>query len=42
MELIPLTPELAKEYNVPLDTKGLLVDEISLESAESGCWRAIW
>lgn len=36
MELIPLTPELAKEYNVPVDTKGLLIDEISLESAESG------
>jgi hypothetical protein len=36
MELIPLTPELAKEYRVPPDTKGLLVDEISLESAESG------
>lgn len=36
MELIPLTPELSKEYRVPLDTKGLLVDEISLESAESG------
>ncbi|MBF0521966.1 MAG: PDZ domain-containing protein [Candidatus Omnitrophica bacterium] len=36
MELIPLTPELAKEYQVPADTKGLLVDEISLESAESG------
>lgn len=36
MELIPLTLELAKEYNVPLDAKGLLVDEISLESAESG------
>lgn len=36
MELIPLTPELAKEYKVPLEIKGLLVDEISLESAESG------
>jgi hypothetical protein len=36
MELIPLTPELAKEYRVPLNTKGLLVDEISLESAETG------
>ena len=36
LELIPLTPELAKEYKVPADTKGLLVDEISLESAESG------
>lgn len=36
MELIPLTVELAKEYKVPVDTKGLLVDEISLESAESG------
>ncbi len=36
LELIPLTPELAKEYKVPADTNGLLVDEISLESAESG------
>lgn len=35
-ELIPLTPELAKEYQVGLDTKGLLVDEICLEAAESG------
>ncbi|MBF0503615.1 MAG: magnetochrome domain-containing protein [Candidatus Omnitrophica bacterium] len=36
MELIPTTPELSKEYGIPPDTKGLLVDEIALESAESG------
>ncbi|MBF0571463.1 MAG: magnetochrome domain-containing protein [Candidatus Omnitrophica bacterium] len=36
LELIPTTPELSKEYKIPPDTKGLLVDEISLESAESG------
>lgn len=36
MELIPLTPELATEYRVPPNTKGLLIDEISLEAAESG------
>ncbi|HBR14165.1 MAG TPA: hypothetical protein DD723_01290 [Candidatus Omnitrophica bacterium] len=36
IELIPLTPELAKEYQVPAEINGLLVDEISLESAESG------
>lgn len=36
MEVIPLTPELAKEYGVPPDTQGLLVDEVSLEAAESG------
>ncbi|MBF0386929.1 MAG: magnetochrome domain-containing protein [Candidatus Omnitrophica bacterium] len=36
MELIPLTPELATEYKIPPHQKGLLVDEISLESAESG------
>lgn len=36
MELIPLTPELAAEYKVPPGMEGLLVDEISLESAESG------
>jgi hypothetical protein len=36
METIPLVPELAKEFNIPADIKGVLVDEISLESAESG------
>ena len=36
METIPLLPELAKEFNIPPDIKGVLVDEISLESAESG------
>lgn len=36
MELIPLTPELATEYLVPQNTEGLLVDEVSLESAECG------
>ena len=36
MELIPLVPELAKEFGIAPDQKGLLVDEISLESAESG------
>ena len=36
MEVIPLVPELAKEFNIAPDTKGILVDEISLESAESG------
>lgn len=36
MELIPFPPELAKQYGIPPDTKGLLVDEITLEAAESG------
>ncbi|MBF0252845.1 MAG: magnetochrome domain-containing protein [Candidatus Omnitrophica bacterium] len=36
MELIPLTPELAIENKIDPKTKGLLVDEISLEAAESG------
>ncbi|MBF0217226.1 MAG: hypothetical protein HQL30_09575 [Candidatus Omnitrophica bacterium] len=36
MELIPLTPELAAEFKIPAKTKGVLVDEISLEAAESG------
>ena len=36
MEVIPLMPELAKEFNITPGTKGVLVDEISLESAESG------
>ena len=36
MEVIPLVPELAKEFNIPANTKGILIDEIALESAESG------
>jgi len=36
MELIPLVPQLARMNNVPENTKGVLVDEVSLESAESG------
>lgn len=36
METIPLVPELAKEFNIAPDTKGILVDEVSLEAAESG------
>ena len=36
MELIPITPELAREYNLPERVAGLLVDEVTLEAAESG------
>ncbi len=36
MELIPLTPELAREYNLPAGMDGLLVDEVTLVAAESG------
>lgn len=36
MELIPLLPALAQKYGIPPNTKGLLVDEITLEAAESG------
>lgn len=36
MELITLMGELAEEYGIPPGTKGLLVDEVSLEAAESG------
>ena len=36
LEVIPLTPELAAEYRVPKGESGILVDEITLESAESG------
>ena len=36
MELIPITPELAREYKLPAGITGLLVDEVTLESAESG------
>ena len=36
MELIPITPELAREYKLPERVMGLLVDEVTLEAAESG------
>jgi hypothetical protein len=36
LEVIPLTPELAREYQVPKGEAGILVDEITLEAAESG------
>ncbi|TET34454.1 MAG: PDZ domain-containing protein [Planctomycetota bacterium] len=36
LEVIPLAPELAKEYGVPEGETGVLVDEITLEAAESG------
>ena len=36
LEVIPLTPELATEYQVPKGESGILVDEITLEAAESG------
>ena len=36
LEVIPLTPELATEYQVPKGAPGVLVDEITLEAAESG------
>lgn len=36
MELIPITPELAQEYRLPAGITGLLVDEVTLEAAESG------
>ncbi|MFC1562681.1 PDZ domain-containing protein [candidate division KSB1 bacterium] len=36
MELIPITSELAIEYKLPRDVGGLLVDEVTLEAAESG------
>jgi len=36
LEVIPLTPELATEYLIPKGEKGILVDEITLEAAESG------
>jgi hypothetical protein len=36
LEVIPLTPELAKEYGIAADERGVLVDEITLEAAESG------
>ncbi len=36
LEVIQLTPELAKEYRIPKGETGVLVDEITLEAAESG------
>ena len=36
MELIPLAPELVVEYKLPKGVVGLLVDEVTLEAAESG------
>jgi ferredoxin len=36
LEVIPLAPELATEYQIPKGETGVLVDEITLEAAESG------
>ncbi len=36
LEVITLAPELAREYGVPRGETGVLVDEITLEAAESG------
>jgi hypothetical protein len=36
METMELAPELATEYKIPAGVKGVLVDEVSLEAAESG------
>jgi serine protease Do len=36
LEVIPLTPELAAEYQIPKGQTGVLVDEVTLEAAESG------
>jgi len=36
LEVIPLTSELAKEYQIPKGQTGVLVDEVTLEAAESG------
>ena len=36
LEVITLVPELAREYGVPKGQAGVLVDEVTLEAAESG------
>ncbi len=36
LEVIPLTAELATEYQIPNGETGVLVDEVTLEAAESG------
>ena len=36
METLDLTPSLKRIYKIPVDVSGVIVDEITLESAESG------
>lgn len=36
LEVIPITPTLAKANNIPPDVSGVLVDEVTLLSAEAG------
>ncbi|MGR3177582.1 MAG: magnetochrome domain-containing protein [Candidatus Anammoxibacter sp.] len=36
MEVVPLTWELAAKLGIPLDEKGVLVDEVTLAAGESG------
>lgn len=36
LEVIPLTAELARLYDIPQGESGILVDEVTLEAAESG------
>ena len=36
METMDLTPSLRRIYKIPVDVSGVIVDEITLESAESG------
>lgn len=36
MEAMDLTPSLRRIYKIPVDVSGVIVDEITLESAESG------
>lgn len=36
MEVVPLTWEIAAKLGIPLDEKGVLVDEVTLASADSG------
>ncbi|HIJ65927.1 MAG TPA: PDZ domain-containing protein [Candidatus Hydrogenedentes bacterium] len=36
METMDLTPALKRTYNIPVDVSGVIVDEVTLESAESG------
>ncbi|MBF0416242.1 MAG: PDZ domain-containing protein [Magnetococcales bacterium] len=36
MEVIPLTSELKKKLNLPMNTQGVLIDEVTLQSIQAG------
>ena len=38
LEVIGVTPELAREYGLPGRTRGVLADDVTLAAAEAGVW----